>query len=72
MDGLRARATGTAANSGQYSNTASNQVGLGKGLTNTLRQFDWFKNNPFGNSLSRSTKNAGNASGVINAMDSIA
>ena len=72
MDSLRARATGATGNSGQYSNTASNQVGLGKGLTNTLRQFDWFKNNPFGSNLSRGTKNAGNVSGVINAMDSIA
>lgn len=72
MDGLRARATSTAANSGQYSNTASNQIGLGKGLTNTLSQFDWFKNNPFGSSLSGSTKNAGNASGVVNAMKNIA
>ena len=72
MDGLRARATSTAANSGQYSNTVNNQIGLGKGLTNTLSQFDWFKNNPFGSNLSRSTKNAGNASGVINAMNSIA
>ena len=72
MDSLRARATGTAANSGQYTNTASNQIGLGKGLTNTLSQFDWFKNNPFGNSLSGGTKNAGNASGVVNAMGNIA
>ena len=72
MDSLRARATGATGNSGQYSNSASNQVGLGKGLTNTLSQFDWFKNNPFGSNLSRGTKNAGNASGVINAMDSIA
>lgn len=71
MDSLRARATGTAANSGQYSNTASNQVGLGKGLTNTLSQFDWFKNNPFENNLSRGTKNAGNASGMVNAMKGI-
>ena len=72
MDSLRARATGATGNSGQYSNTASNQVGLGKGLTNTLSQFDWFKNNPFGSNLSRGTKNAGNVSGVVNAMDSIA
>lgn len=71
MDSLRARATGTAANSGQYSNSASNQVGLGKGLTNTLTQFDWFKNNPFGSSLSRGTINAGNASGAANAMKGI-
>lgn len=71
MDSLRARATGTAANSGQYSNTASNQVGLGKGLTNTLSQFDWFKNNPFGSNLSRGTMNAGNASGMANAMKGI-
>lgn len=71
MDSLRARATGTAANSGQYSNTASNQVGLGKGLTNTLSQFDWFKNNPFGSNLSRGTMNAENASGTANAMKGI-
>ena len=63
---------GTASNSGQYTNTASNQIGLGKGLTNTLSQFDWFKNNPFGNNLSRGTKNAGNASGVVNAMNNFA
>ena len=72
MDGLRARATGTAANSGQYSNSASNRVGLDKGLIKILSQFDWFKNNPFENKMSRDTKNAGNTSGVINAMDSIA
>ena len=71
MDSLRARATGATGNSGQYSNTVNNQVGLSKGLTNTLRQFDWFKNNPFGSNLSRGTKNAGNASGVINAMENI-
>ena len=72
MDGLRARATGTAANSGQYSNSASNRVGLDKGLIKILSQFDWLKNNPFENKMSRDTKNAGNTSGVINAMDSIA
>lgn len=72
MDGLRARATGTAANSGQYSNTASNQAGLSKGLTNTLSQFDWFKSNPFGKKLSKGTMNAGNASGTLKAMNSFA
>lgn len=72
MDGLRARATGTASRSGQYSNSPNNQEGLSKGLTNTLNQFDWFKNNPFKNKLSRGTKNAGNASGVVNAMENIA
>lgn len=72
MDSLRARATGAAANSGQYSNTASNQVGLGKGLENTLSQFDWFNSNPFEKKLSRRTKNAGNTSGIVNAMNDFA
>ena len=71
MDSLRARATGTAANSGQYSNSANNQTGLSKGLTNTLGQFDWFKNNPFGNNLSSGTIKAGNASGVAGSMKGI-
>lgn len=72
MDSLRARATGASANSGQYSNTASNQVGLGKGLERTLSQFDWFKSYPFGKQLSKGTMNAGNASGTVNAMNSFA
>lgn len=71
MDSLRARATGTAANSGQYSNSANNQTGLSKGLTNTLGQFDWFKNNPFGSNLSGGTVKTGNASGVAGAMKGI-
>lgn len=71
MDSLRARATGTVANSGQYSNSANNQTGLSKGLTNTLGQFDWFKNNPFGSNLSGGTVKAGNASGVAGAMKGI-
>lgn len=71
MDSLRARATGTTANSGQYNNSANNQTGLSKGLTNTLSQFDWFKNNPFGSNLSSGTVKAGNISGTAGAMKGI-
>lgn len=55
MDSLRAKATGNTANSGQYSNSNVNLTGLSKGLTNTLGNFDWFKNNPFGNSSGTDT-----------------
>ena len=60
---------GSGLNSQQYQNTMAN---MDTGIATGLNQFDWFKNNPFGNKLSRGTKNAGNASGVANAMNSIA
>ena len=60
---------GSGLNSQQYQNTMAN---MDTGIASGLNQFDWFKNNPFENNLSRRTKKAGNASGVINAMDSIA
>lgn len=59
---------GSGLNSQQYQNTMAN---MDTGIASGLNQFDWFKNNPFGNSLSRGTKNAGNASGVVNAMGNI-
>ena len=59
---------GSGLNSQQYQNTMAN---MDTGIATGLNQFDWFKNNPFGNSLSRGTKNAGNASGVVNAMGNI-
>ena len=60
---------GSGLNSQQYQNTMAN---MDTGIATGLNQFDWFKNNPFGNKLSRGTKNAGNASGVANAMNRIA
>ena len=60
---------GSGLNSQQYQNTMAN---MDTGIATGLNQFDWFKNNPFGNKLSRGTKNAGNGSGVANAMNRIA
>ena len=59
---------GSGLNSQQYQNTMAN---MDTGIATGLNQFDWFKNNPFGSSLSRGTKNAGNASGMANAMKGI-
>ena len=60
---------GSGLNSQQYQNTMAN---MDTGIASGLNQFDWFKNNPFKNNLLRGTKNAGNASGVVNAMGNIA
>ena len=60
---------GSGLNSQQYQNTMAN---MDTGIATGLNQFDWFKNNPFKNKMSRGTKNAGNASGVVNAMGNIA
>ena len=60
---------GSGLNSQQYQNTMAN---MDTGIATGLNQFDWFKNNPFGNRLSRGTKNAGNASGTVNAMNGFA
>ena len=60
---------GSGLNSQQYQNTMAN---MDTGIATGLNQFDWFKNNPFKNKMSRGTKNAGNASGVANAMNRIA
>ena len=61
--------TGSGLNSQQYQNTMAN---MDTGIASGLNQFDWFKNNPFENNLSRRTKNTGNTSGVVNAMGNIA